>query len=151
MGDSKIRAESTNALSYLIIFVCCLIYRKRVWSVWQGIALVFIKTWVRAPGPLTFHIIFPLIIIPCRFSTRRLPYTLPSNAPLGQSHSSKGSDLKNMVDPSQRYHTRLGKVKEARVIGLKLLAIHLTTGDNTPLRFANFYILYFFIIFFTFF
>ena len=77
------RAESTNALFYLIIFVCRLIYRKRVWFVWQGIALVFIKTWVRAPGPHPFLIILHLTFL-CNFSFKDHHASTISGVSLGQ-------------------------------------------------------------------
>ena len=54
-----------------------------------------------------------------------------------------------MMHSSQRLGTLVEKVKEAKAIGLKLLTIYLTTGDNTPLRFAIFFFFIFFLILFS--
>ena len=52
------REKDTNALFYFIIFVCYLIYRKRVWFNWLGMCLVTFRTWVRSQVPTPFILFF---------------------------------------------------------------------------------------------
>ena len=45
-------------LFYVIMFVFYLIDKLFQWRSWQGSGRMTFRTWVRAPGPHTFHIIF---------------------------------------------------------------------------------------------
>ena len=87
VGSFKIsREKKALTFVYFIMFIDCIIYKELKQRVWQGIALVFIKTWVRAPGPHPFHIIFHLTLI-CSFNAKAHHASTLSSRPRVPLHS----------------------------------------------------------------
>ena len=99
------------------------------------------------PQVLTpFHIIFHLMFL-CSFSVKTHRTPSKSNRPRVQFHPFKGTDLENVVNPGQRLCMLMAKVKEAKVIGPRLLRENPPKLGADPLGLQTFSFFVFFIIF----
>ena len=144
----KVRAEtSTNALFYVIMIICYLIYRKRVWSSWQASLVVTPGTWVRAPGPPPFPILFFQLSF-CAGSTLRdtihplIQIATRVERPIqGRWLRDQHGIWSNVPHANQRVNEAKG------LLGPKMLSIPSTWGQNPP-RFASFYIFFYYFFLF---
>ena len=129
------------------MFIVYVMYKEKKQHGWQRVVLVIIRTWVRAPGPHPFHIIFPSIIILCSFNTGSLPCNSPSSLPRICQDQSEGHSLRNIVDMSQHLHTLAREVKKGlKTLGQNCYNTPLNWGQ-TPLGLQH---LFYFILFFIF-
>ena len=99
--------HATNQFLFLL-FIRYYIYKVRIWIRWQAWGWAKHMTWVRAPGLQLSQYYFS-IKVHMRFKTEDVPYTSKSSMPRVQLHPSQGSELRNMVDPSQCFNILPGK------------------------------------------
>ena len=88
-------------------------------------------TWVRAPGPHYFHIIFQSKFL-CSVNAEDTSYAFKIRRPRVPIEQSEGQELRNTMDCSQRVYTLVPKSTRPGLFGLKFLGYTSTLGTDTP-------------------